>query len=790
MEHTTRHTESTSCQRPRLLSPAHEQQLQASSIALDVIAERDYRSLKGTTGYEVLRAHGFTTGQASNTPGLLLPVWGTDGRRTLLSVYRPDTPRLDSKETPRKYEFPRNRTMRLDVPPRCHRWLSNPVVTLVIVEGQKKGDAVASLDLELCVIAVLGVDCWRGKNERGGSMALPDWDLVALNQRRVLIVYDSDLSIKTPVRNAMRRLANFLKGKQADVLTCYLPMTTGGKKQGIDDWLTAGHTWEDALRHLGSPWDGAPDPDSLSAVATKDHLPKIRLEPGQLDVIGHHAQQAILTYQEQHGPQLFQHAGQLCFVTQDQASPQWLMRPPAVPRLQVAPLSKLRGYLCHVASWWKYDGRKAAYIPTDPPEHVAKLLLDYGEWQVPPLTGIATRPFLRPDNTLCQAEGYDRASGVLLSGTQPSLTLPPLTHAAAQTAWRALQTLWQNFPFAAERDKAATLAALLTLVARPAIAGCCPLFAFVSSTPGSGKGLLTDVLSLIASGDEATRWRVGHDPEEFRKQLDSIALAGEPLAVIDNLTVLGGDALDGTITAKTVSMRRLGTQTTVHVPWRTVLYATGNNVSYRGDTARRVVQITLEPQVEKPDQRTDFVHPELRKHVREEQRRYLLHACTILLAYLDAGAPPPTAGYGSFEEWNALIRGCVEWTTGIDPLAGQDKQISEDEELSAWRQLLHAWETCLGAQGRTLAQVIDEVRVHTQQKDGTYISPNAANWLNLREAFTALDKKGDGTHFDTRSLAAAFRRYKTRIFNDRRMIQENVTTAVALWKVQNVLNFQ
>jgi hypothetical protein len=164
----------------------------------------------------------------------------------------------------------------------------------------------------------------------------------------------------------------------------------------------------------------------LSAIATKDHLPKIRLDPGQLDVIGYHAQQAILTYQEQHGPQLFQHAGQLCFVTTDQTAPRWLTRPPAAPRIQTAPLSKLRGYLCHVASWWKYDGRKAAYTPTDPPEHVAKLLLDYGEWHVPPLTGIATRPFLRPDMTLCQTSGYDPASGVLLSGMPTPLTLPSL----------------------------------------------------------------------------------------------------------------------------------------------------------------------------------------------------------------------------------------------------------------------------------------------------------------------------------------------------------------------------
>ena len=245
------------------LDQKHLDQLTASQIAPEVMAERGYQSLTGTPGYERLRAHGFTTGQASNTPGLLLPVWGTDGSRTPLAVYRPDTPRVDSAGASRRYEFPRARGMRLDVPPRCHRWLDNPAVTLVVTEGQKKADCLASLTLDLGVIALLGVDCWRGKTDHGGSMALPDWDHVNLKQRRVLLVYDSDLSTKTPVRNAMRRLANFLKGKQADVLTCYLPCATDGTKQGIDDWLYAGHTWEEALQHLGSPWEGAPDPDSL-----------------------------------------------------------------------------------------------------------------------------------------------------------------------------------------------------------------------------------------------------------------------------------------------------------------------------------------------------------------------------------------------------------------------------------------------------------------------------------------------------------------------------------------------
>ena len=178
MTDSTSPSDSTTSPKGRTLTQAHLDRLQTdSAISLDVITERGYQSLDGTDGYAILKAHGFTKGQAENTPGLLLPVWGTDGQRTPLSVYRPDTPRVDSDGDPRKYELPRGRGMRLDVPPRCRKWLDDPNVTLVVVEGQKKADAIASLGLDLCVVAILGVDCWRGKNASGGSLALPDWNM-------------------------------------------------------------------------------------------------------------------------------------------------------------------------------------------------------------------------------------------------------------------------------------------------------------------------------------------------------------------------------------------------------------------------------------------------------------------------------------------------------------------------------------------------------------------------------------------------------------------------------------
>lgn len=76
--------------------------------------------------------------------------------------------------------------MRLDIPPMVRVWLNDPAKPLLITEGARKADSAVSR--ELCCIAVLGVWNFRGRNEHGGTTALADWELIALNGRRVYIV--------------------------------------------------------------------------------------------------------------------------------------------------------------------------------------------------------------------------------------------------------------------------------------------------------------------------------------------------------------------------------------------------------------------------------------------------------------------------------------------------------------------------------------------------------------------------------------------------------------------------
>ena len=75
----------------------------------------------------------------------------------------------------------------------------------------KKGDALANRGL--CAVALLGVWNWRGSNDRGGKVALPEWEYVALNGREVYVVFDSDVMLKPGVHAAMVRLKAFLEAR-------------------------------------------------------------------------------------------------------------------------------------------------------------------------------------------------------------------------------------------------------------------------------------------------------------------------------------------------------------------------------------------------------------------------------------------------------------------------------------------------------------------------------------------------------------------------------------------------
>jgi hypothetical protein len=161
----------------------------------------------------------------------------------------------------------------LDAHPVIRAQLGDPLIPLWMTEGVFKADAAISAGL--CCIALLGVWNFRGLNRDGGKTALADWEYIALNNRAVYLVFDSDAMVKAQVHKALARLGAFLTSRGAHVHYVYLPAGPGGTKVGLDDLLAAGRGVDDLLA-LASPElrppAGADDEETGPYVATPDGI--------------------------------------------------------------------------------------------------------------------------------------------------------------------------------------------------------------------------------------------------------------------------------------------------------------------------------------------------------------------------------------------------------------------------------------------------------------------------------------------------------------------------------------
>ena len=395
-------------------------------------------------------------------------------------------------------------------------------------------------------------------------------------------------------------------------------------------------------------------------------------------------------------------------------------------------------------------------------------------------------PTLRPDGSLLNTPGYDGTTGLLYC---PRTTFPPLRAAPtlddARTAIGVLQELTTDFCFPNSTHQSAAWAALLTAAGRSAIVGNVPLLVVRSNTPGSGKGLLVSAVALAATGKQPALWADTKDDEEFRKRLFTVAMAGDPLVCIDNVEgIFGSPALDMAVTTGMIAERAMGTFTRLEAPWTAVVFVTGNNMIFKGDTARRALVIDLDPKVEHPEARTGFQHYPLLPWAAQQHPRLVTAALTLLLAYFTAGCPDQQlTPWGSFEAWSDLIRGCLVWAGEPDPAATRASiDVDTNTDFAAWSALLDAWHTCYVDTSVMLRQA----QVAIAGNKTTVAGAPLNKWDDLGAALEALDPQArSGQGFDTKRVGYAFRKWQGRVIGNKRLIKDpKSTTKGTLYRVE------
>lgn len=220
------------------LHQRHRDELHASAIPDELIAERGYRSITAAEATTL----GFAEYQCRD--GMLIPLTDTFGRNGRHAL-KPDQPRAERREGKPdrkiKYEYPAGQAPILDVPPRCQAQLADAAVPLVFTEGAKKADCLAGLGY--CAINIWGVHSWARQTKPGGGFAtleeIADWEPLkpTLPGREVYLIFDSDAFTKESVGLALRRLISFLERHDALVYVVHLPDSEDGAKLGADDFV-------------------------------------------------------------------------------------------------------------------------------------------------------------------------------------------------------------------------------------------------------------------------------------------------------------------------------------------------------------------------------------------------------------------------------------------------------------------------------------------------------------------------------------------------------------------------
>lgn len=230
------------------LAPQHRTRLTRSGIIDTVANARRYETVEKKADIEKL---GFSRNQCV-APALAIPLYNHLGQQVGVQI-RPDKPRLNREAKPVKYESPPNSRSVIDVPPATRKAVLDPTGPLVITEGVIKADAAASKNIP-CV-SVAGVYSWRPDD--------PFWTAVPLRDRPVYVAFDSDLATNPNVRKAAVRLHAELREHGAVAKVLCLPAGRNGEKQGLDDFLAGGGTFDDLLALPVLEEDAAGEPNEV-----------------------------------------------------------------------------------------------------------------------------------------------------------------------------------------------------------------------------------------------------------------------------------------------------------------------------------------------------------------------------------------------------------------------------------------------------------------------------------------------------------------------------------------------
>jgi len=626
-------TQSTDAGWPAGLLPEHVAYLAARGVTPAVAKARGYISLRAGRARKQPESetgampfsNPLKLGMAGGLGIPLHPLLSPDADAWQIRV--PDDAVTDKQ---RKFRTPAGQKNCLVTHPATLAGVTAEAQPLWIPEGVTRVDALARYDYPAAGIT----GCWNWRTKSG---PLPDFEVLPIDGRSVIIAMDGDLQTNAKVYRAAARLSAYLEAKGATVFVLVLP-----NGQGLDDFLAHHQPVDRAaadalLQPLLTPMDQVTAPKGAARQAIY-HGDEMAMTDRMQDLLAAHVS-------EQPPESRWYRTGR---------DGDYYLSRPAGTSIKPVSASHVREASYRLAAWLRREGESVKEAKPD--RDVLRTLAEVPDDRLDILSRVTDMPQLESAG-LQETTGYEAATQTLrivADEYDPDMTL---TDALAE-----LMDAFGEFPFAGPADYANMLGVMLTPMIG-AHTGRGPGLMVDAPTPGTGKSLLATCCGIITSGGNPKRLQLPNerdDTTETPKRLASALEAGRAI-LLDNLSgVVNSPTLAEYMTEGEWSTRRLGfsDQQQVFDTRAQVTLATANNAMVSTELADRFLNCRLDRGV--PDPRNAgiaFRHENLVTHVTDNRMTLVSALAALVRAWVDAGRPTSArpAALGSFDAW----RNCV-----------------------------------------------------------------------------------------------------------------------------------
>ena len=203
----------------------------------------------------------------------------------------------------------------------------------------------------------------------------------------------------------------------------------------------------------------------------------------------------------------------------------------------------------------------------------------------------------------------------------------------------------------------------------------------------------------------------------------------------------------------------------VNLPVRCIWVATGNNPSVSTEIARRSIRIRIDPKCQRPWERENFKHPNLRVWAEEHRSDLVWAALTLVQAWVAAGQPLWQAKtLGSYERWSAVMGGILEINEIEGFLGNLDKFYeAADAERSCWGSFVEKWREEFGEKPVGVGHLFD-------------LAVEAG-----------LELKGFGDHAKRVSFGRQLTQHRDQIIEGYQIVSDGKIQRAAQWKLVEVV---